>query len=116
MKKSLIALAAIATIAVAAATPASAGSKGGAFAAGAAVGLGAAIIGGARSSIRPLMRARRATPIRAPIIRSPAMSRIRSMRSRRLMAAPAAIGPAARVRDQWGNVVGWSRPRFFCPR
>ncbi len=19
------------------------------------------------------------------------------------------------VRDQWGNVVGWSRPRFFCP-
>jgi hypothetical protein len=19
------------------------------------------------------------------------------------------------VRDQWGNVVGWSKPRFFCP-
>ena len=111
MKKMLLAIAASAVLAVATLAPTTADAR----CRGCGIGLGivgglaaGAIIGSAiAGSVRP-------TPIRAPTIRSPATSRMR-MAPRQPIAARAATGPAVRVRDPYGNVVGWSRPRFFCP-
>jgi hypothetical protein len=110
MKKTVIALAAMATIAAAAATPAQAGSKSGAFAAGAAVGLGAAIIGGAAiANSRPAYAYPQTYyPVRGyepyPVSAQPAP-----------YGCPGGYWARRPVRDPYGNVVGWSRPRFFCP-
>jgi len=110
MKKSLIAIAAIATIAAAAASPAQAGSKGGAFAAGAAVGLGAAIVGGAIVNSQPAYAYPRTYYPAAgyepyPVYSQPAP-----------YGCPGGYWARRPVRDPYGNVVGWSNPRFFCPR
>jgi hypothetical protein len=111
MKKTVIALAAMATIAAAAATPAQAGSKSGAFAAGAAVGLGAAIIGGAAiANSRPAYAYPQTYyPVAGyepyPVYVQPAP-----------YGCPGGYWARRPVRDPYGNVVGWSRPRFFCPR
>lgn len=117
MKKSLIALAATATIALAAASPAHAGSKGGAFAAGAAVGLGAAIVGGAIINSGPAYAApapayaypRTYYPVAGyepyPVYVQPAPH-----------GCPGGYWARRPVRDGYGNVVGWTSPRYFCPR
>lgn len=115
MRKAIFALAAVATIAGASMNDAYArNNNGGAIAAGVIGGLAAgAIIGGAIANSRPAYA--------APVYPAPAY-------------APApgyvaydgyyAQGPvdcpggywARRPRfDQWGNMVGYSRPRFFCP-
>lgn len=110
MKKTVIALAAVATIAAAAASPAQAGSKGGAFAAGAAVGLGAAIVGGAIVNSQPAYAYPRTYyPVAGyepyPVYAQPAP-----------YGCPGGYWARRPVRDPYGNVVGWSQPRFFCPR
>jgi hypothetical protein len=110
MKKTLIALAATATIAVAAMTPAAAGSKSGAFAAGAAVGLGAAIVGGAIINSQPAYAYPRTYyPVAGyepyPVYARPAP-----------YGCPGGYWARRPMRDQWGNVIGWSSPRYFCPR
>ena len=110
MKKSLIAIAAVVTIAVAAASPVQAGSKSGAFAAGAAVGLGAAIVGGAIVNSQPAYAYPRTYyPVAGyepyPVYSQPAP-----------YGCPGGYWARRPVRDQWGNVVGWSQPRYFCPR
>ena len=110
MKKTLLALAATATIAAAAVTPAAAGSKSGAFAAGAAVGLGAAIVGGAIINSQPAYAYPRTYyPVAGyepyPVYAQPAP-----------YGCPGGYWARRPVRDPYGNVVGWSQPRYFCPR
>jgi hypothetical protein len=103
MKKSLIALAAVATIALGAINPTPAEARGGAVAAGIIGGFAAgAIVGSA------LAYPRYYAPMPGYVV-YPAY------------AAPMPVGCpggywARRPRyDAFGNVVGYSRPRFFCP-
>jgi hypothetical protein len=111
MKKTFIALAAIATIAVAAVsapTPAAARNNTG-LAIGAGI-LGAAIVGGAIANSAPAYAYPRAYYPAAgyepyPVYSQPAA-----------YGCPGGYWARRPQRDQWGNVVGWSRPRFFCPR
>ena len=108
MKKSLIALAATAVIVAAAASPAHAGNKWGAFGAGAAVGLGAAVVGGAIINSQPAYAYPRTYYPGAgyepyPVYVQPAP-----------YGCPGGYWARRPVRDQWGNVIGWSQPRFFC--
>ena len=114
MKKAILALAAVATFAVASVSDAQAqrryyyrGSNSGAVAAGVLGGLAAgAIIGGAIASSRPAYGGYAVVPGYAPY---PAY----------YAAAPVGCPGgywARRPRfDQWGNLVGYSRPRYFCP-
>jgi hypothetical protein len=112
MKKAILALAAVATFAVASISDAEAQRRyyrnnSGAVAAGVIGGLAAgAIIGGAIASSRPAYGYYAVAPGYAPY---PAYY------------ADAPVGCpggywARRPRfDQWGNLVGYSRPRYFCP-
>ncbi len=111
MKKSILVLAAVATIAVtsvASIDSAEASRRGRAIGAGIAAGIGAAIIGGAIVNSPAYGYPRTYYPV-AGYEPYPAYG----------IAAPYGCpgGYWARrpVRDRWGNVVGWSRPRFFCP-
>ena len=110
MQKTIIALAAIATIAAAAATPANAGGgRGGAFATGAAVGLVAAIVGGAIINSQPAYAYPRTYyPVAGyepyPVYVQPAP-----------YGCPGGYWARRPLVDRFGNVVGYSRPRFFCP-
>ena len=109
MKKTLFALAAAATIgitAIAAPTDAFAQRRGGAFAAGIIGGLAAgAIIGGA-------IAANPAYPAYAPAagwVAYPAYA------GGVPVGCPGGYWARRPLVDPYGNVVGWSRPRFFCP-
>jgi len=111
MKKTLIAIAAVATIAlsaIASPTPADAGNKTG-LAIGAGV-LGGLIVGGAIANSAPAYAYPRAYyPVAGyepyPVYAQPAP-----------YGCPGGYWARRPVRDQWGNVVGWTSPRFFCPR
>jgi hypothetical protein len=111
MKTSLIAIAAAATIALSAASPAQAGSRSGAVAAGVIGGIAAgAIIGGAIANSPPAYAYPRTYyPVAGyepyPVYARPAP-----------YGCPGGYWARRPVRDQWGNVVGWSQPRYFCPR
>ncbi|HVY00240.1 MAG TPA: hypothetical protein VHA55_10685 [Pseudorhodoplanes sp.] len=113
MKKAFLALAAAATIAVstlATPTPADARCRGCAVGAGIAAGLvGAAIVGSAIANSPPAYAYPRAyypvagyEPYPAYVAAAP-------------YGCPGGYWARRPIRDQWGNVVGWSRPRFFCP-
>ena len=113
MNKTLIAAAAagaLAIAAVAAPQDAYAGSRGGAVAAGVLGGLAAgAIIGGAIAS----------SP--GPAYGYPAYAPVAGYEPYAAYAAPVPVGcpggywARRPIVDQWGRVVGYTRPRFFCP-
>ena len=110
MNKTLTALAAAGAIAFAAtsaSTDAYAGCRGCGVAAGVVGGLAAgAIIGGAIANSQPAYGAYAVAPGYTPYAG---------------YAAPVPVGcpggywARRPMVDQWGNVVGYSRPRFFCP-
>ena len=110
MKKTLLAIAASAVLAVATLAPTTADAR----CRGCGVGLGVvgglaagAIIGGAIAGAGP------AYAYPQPTIRSPATSRM--LRRRPAYGCPGGYWARRPLRDPYGNVVGWSRPRFFCP-
>ncbi len=112
MKKVILALVAAAVVAVAsvAPQPAEASKRSRAVATGVAIGLGAAIVGGAiASGSRPAYAYPRTyypvagyEPYPTYYVRAP-------------YGCPGGYWARRPVRDRWGNVVGWSKPRFFCP-
>ena len=107
MKKVLIALTAALAIGVAATavpSPAEARCVGCAVGAGVAAGIiGGAIIGGAIANSRPAY-AYRPGYVAYPAYAAPYP-----------MACPGGYWARRPLMDRWGNVVGYSRPRFFCP-
>ncbi len=107
MKKTILALAAAATIAVGTlSAPTAADARNGRNAAAIGLGvLGAAVIGGA---IINSQQPRRYAPEPGYVVYE-GYSRRYPDRCRG--------GYWARrpLHDRWGNVVGWSRPRFVCP-
>ena len=115
MRKAILALVAVATIAVASIGSADAqyyrrGPSGGAVAAGVLGGLAAgAIIGGAIASSRPAYAGPPAYVVQPGYVAYDGY----------YAAAPVGCPDgywARRPRyDQWGNLVGYSRPRYFCP-
>jgi len=111
MKKTLLALATSAVLAGAALTPttAEAGCRGCGVAAGVLGGLAAgAIIGGAIANSGPAY----AYPGYAP---GPGYVAYDGYYAAAPVGCPNGFWARRPVRDQWGNVVGWSRPRFVCP-
>ena len=111
MKRALIAVVAVLTIAgFSVATLSNAEARnGGAVAAGVIGGLAAgAIIGGAIASSRPAY----AYPAYAP---APGYVAYDGYYARGPVGCPGGFWARRPVRDQWGNVVRWSRPRFICP-
>jgi hypothetical protein len=112
MNKTIIALAAVGALGLAAvAVPqdASAGSRGGAVAAGVLGGLAAgAIIGGAIANSPPAYG-------------YPAYAPVAGYAPYPAYAAPVPVGcpggywARRSLYDRWGNPVGWTRPRYFCP-
>lgn len=111
MKKAIIALAAAATI-VASVGHAEARNRGGAVAAGVIGGLAAgAIIGGAIASSRPAY-AYPAYPAYAP---APGYVAYDGYYASGPVPCPGGYWARRPRFDQWGNHVGYSRPRYFCP-
>ena len=110
MKKTIIALLAVATIAVASIGEANARYRhGGAVAAGVLGGLAAgAIIGGAIASSRPAY----AYPAYAP---APGYVVYDGYYAAGPVACPGGYWARRPRFDHWGNLVGYSRPRYFCP-
>jgi hypothetical protein len=111
MKKTFLAIAASALLATAtlAPTTADARGRGGAVAAGVIGGLAAgAIIGGAIANSPAYAYPRTYYPVAGyqpyPVYAAPAP-----------YGCPGGYWARRPVRDAYGNVVGWSRPRFFCP-
>ena len=110
MKKTLLAIATALTLAVSALAPTSADAR----CRGCGVGLGivgglaaGAIIGGAIANSRPAY----AYPQYAP---APGYVAYDGYYAAGPVDCPGGYWARRPVRDQWGNVVGWSRPRFFC--
>jgi hypothetical protein len=112
MKKTLLAIAAAAVLAVAALAPTTADAR----CRGCGVGLGVAagvaagaIIGGAIASQPAYAYPRAYYPVAGyepyPVYAAPPA-----------YGCPGGYWARRPVRDPYGNVVGWSRPRFFCPR
>lgn len=117
MKKTFLAIAAVGTIAVlAAATIGNAeaqrryrGPSGGAVAAGVIGGLAVgAIVGSAIANSRPAY----AYPAYAP---APGYVAYDGYYARGPVGCPGGFWARRPLRDQWGNVAGYSRPRFICP-
>jgi hypothetical protein len=109
MRKAIIALVAIATIGVASIGDASARNRSGAVAAGVIGGLAAgAIIGGAIASSRPAY----AYPAYAP---APGYVAYDGYYAAGPVHCPGGYWARRPRFDQWGNLVGYSRPRYFCP-
>jgi hypothetical protein len=78
---------------------------------GAAVGLGilgGAIIGGAIASSRP-------APAYGAYAVAPGYAPYEGYAAPYPVACPGGYWARRPMVDQWGNVVGYSRPRFFCP-
>jgi hypothetical protein len=108
MRKSVLALAAVATIAGTSINDAHA-RNGGAIAAGVIGGIAAgAIIGGAIANSRPAY----AYPAYAP---APGYVAYDGYYARGPVGCPGGYWARRPMFDQWGNMVGYSRPRFFCP-
>ena len=107
MKKALIAFVAAATLAVStmsAPTPADARNRGGAVAAGIIGGLAAgAIIGGAVANSYP-----RYAPAPGYVV-------YEGYGAAYPVGCPGGYWARRPRFDQWGNLVGYSRPRYFCP-
>lgn len=111
MKKTLLALATSAVLATAmlAPTPADARCRGCGVAAGVIGGLAAgAIIGGAIANSRPAY----AYPAYGP---APGYAAYDGYYAAAPVGCPGGYWARRPVRDPYGNVVGWSRPRFICP-
>jgi hypothetical protein len=112
MKKTLLALATSAVLAVAtlAPTTADARCRGCGVAAGVLGGLAAgAIIGGAIAGSGPAYGYPRAYyPVAG-------YEPYYGYRAAPAYGCPGGYWARRPVRDPYGNVVGWSRPRFFCP-
>lgn len=109
MKKAIIAFVAMATIVIASVGDAEARRRGGAVAAGVIGGLAAgAIIGGAIASSRPAY----AYPTYAP---APGYIAYDGYYARGPVGCPGGYWARRPRFDQWGNLVGYSRPRYFCP-
>ena len=107
MRKAILALAAVATIAGASVTDAYAQRRSGAVAAGVIGGLAAgAIIGGAIANSRPAYGGYAVVP---------GYVAYDGYYARGPVGCPGGYWARRPVIDQWGNVVGYSRPRFFCP-
>jgi len=109
MKKTILALATSAVLAIATLAPTSADARGRGFGYGLLGGLAAgAIIGGAIANSPAYAYPRAYYPV-AGYVPYP------------VYAAPAHYGCRAGywarrpLYDRWGNVVAYSRPRFFCP-
>jgi len=108
MKKTLLALATSAVLAVAtlAPTPADARCRGCGIAAGVVGGL---IVG---SAIANATRPAYAYPAYAPMQGYVAYDGYYAAAP---VGCPGGYWGRRPIRDPYGNVVGWSRPRFFCP-
>jgi len=110
MKKVLVALTAalaIGVAATAASSPVEARCYGCAVGAGVAAGIiGGAIVGGAIAGSRPAYAGYGYAPgyVAYPAYSAPYP-----------VACPGGYWARRPLMDQWGNVVGYSRPRFFCP-
>jgi hypothetical protein len=107
----LVSAAALAIAAVAAPHDAYAGSRGGAVAAGIIGGIAAgALIGGAIAAPPP-----------PPPAYYPAYAPVAGYEPYAAYGGPVPVGcpggywARRPLYDRWGNVVSWSRPRFFCP-
>ena len=112
MRKTLLALATSATLAVAtlAPTTADAGCRGCGVGFGIAGGLVAgAVIGSAIAGAGPAYAYPRAYYPVAGYEPYPAYA------AGPAYSCPGGYWARRPVHDGWGNVVGWSRPRFFCP-
>jgi hypothetical protein len=110
MKKTVLAIATAATLGIATLAPTSADAncRGCGVAAGVIGGIAAgAIIGGAIANSRPAY----AYPAYAP---APGYVAYDGYYAAAPVDCPGGYWARRPVRDQWGNVVGWSRPRFFC--
>jgi hypothetical protein len=112
MKKTLLAIAASALLAVATLAPTSADAR----CRGCGVGLGivgglaaGAIIGGAIANSAPAYAYPRAYYPVAGYEPYP------TYRAAPVYGCPGGYWARRPLRDPYGNVVGWSRPRFFCP-
>lgn len=111
MNRTLIALAAVGALglaAVAAPQEAYARPRGGAVAAGIIGGIAAgAIIGGAVANSRPAYGYSGYAPVQGyePY----------SYYGAAPVGCPGGYWARRPIVDRWGNVVGYSRPRFFCP-
>jgi len=110
MKKSILALATGAVLAVAtlAPSPAEAGCRGCGVAAGILGGaiLGAAIVGATRPAYaypQAYYPEHRYVPYNSYVVHYP-------------VDCPGGYWARRPIRDEFGQVVGWSRPRFFCPQ
>jgi len=113
----LVAAGSLALAAVAVPHDAYAGSRGGAVAAGIIGGIAAgAIIGGAIAAPPPPPRAYYpaypAYPAYAPVA---GYEPYEAYGGPMPVACPGGYWARRPMYDRWGNVVGWSRPRFFCP-
>jgi len=108
MKRTIFALATAATLAtgaVSAPTPADARCYGCAVGAGVAAGvIGGAIIGGAIANSAPAYYA----PAQGYVV-------YQGYGAPYPVACPGGYWARRPLYDQWGNPVGWSRPRFICP-
>ena len=108
MKKTLLALATTALLAIAtlAPSPADARCRGCGIAAGI---IGGAIIGGAIvGATRPAYAYPAYQPARGYVAYD-------GYYAAAPVGCPGGYWGRRPVRDQFGNVVGWSRPRYFCP-
>jgi len=110
MKKTILAVAASALLATASLAPTTAEARnGGAVAAGVIGGLAAgAIIGGAIANSPAYAYPRAYYPVTGyepyPVYAAPAP-----------YGCPGGYWARRPIRDRHGYVVGWSRPRYFCP-
>lgn|SRR5215470_10737257 len=108
MKKTILAVAAAATLAVGTLgtpTPADAGCRGCAVGAGILGGLAAgAIIGSAVANSQPRYY--------AP---APGYVAYNGYGAPYPVSCPGGYWARRPLHDRWGNFVGWSRPRFICP-
>lgn len=110
MRKAILALAAIATIVIGSIGTADARNRGGAVAAGVIGGLAAgAIIGGAIANSRPAYAAPPAYVVQ------PGYAAYDDYYAPGPVDCPGGYWARRPRFDQWGNLVGYSRPRFFCP-
>ncbi len=106
MKKTILAIAAAATIAVGTlSAPTAADARNGRNAAAIGLGiLGAAVVGGAIANSQP----RYYGPEPGYVVYD-------GYRGRYPSDCYGGYWARRPVHDRWGNVVGWSRPRFVCP-
>ena len=109
MKKTVLAIAISAVLAAATPAPSVADARSRGVAYGVAGGLVAgALIGGAIASSPAYAYPRAYYPVAGY---EPYAYRVAPA-----YGCPGGYWARRPVRDQWGNVVGWSQPRYFCPR